>query len=451
MPNIFICYRREQSIAMAGRIGEYLAREFGSKSLFMDVEQMPIGRDFRQTLEVQVAKCDVMLVIIDEGWAEITNDEGNRRLDDPADFVRIEIETGLKRENVIVVPVLIDDTPMLKPDDLPYSLRDLAYRHAAVVRYDPGFNWSMERLAKQIRNQSKDVQARAAAPRPRRIAPARRWALVIALIVALVTLGAAAALGTGVIDLDSSDSATADPTGAAFMLREGNRLFQEQKYNEAIEAYSRAINLDPKNFEAYYYRGICYGSMENYEQAIEDYSHVIELNPDFVVVYANRGHSYMNLGDYGQSVEDLLIAVKAMPDDYNVHWGLGNSYFGLGLFHKSLQHYREYLSLVDEEPRDWIVARVEQIEALLEPLGDEDDLQFVTTEDTVDIRPTLGSDDPAEIQTTPGQEYLVTGRDDSGEWVEIAYHNVELLTLELGWLPVEEINGLDDLDRLPVK
>ena len=92
---IFISYRRADSQAITDRIYEHFSREFGSKSVFQDVEDIPPGVDFRAFLNESVGACDVLLVIIGPQWATITDEQGRRRLDDPNDFVRIEVESGL--------------------------------------------------------------------------------------------------------------------------------------------------------------------------------------------------------------------------------------------------------------------------------------------------------------------------------------------------------------------
>lgn len=150
MPRIFISYRRADSQAIVGRLHEHLARAFGEDSVFMDVSDIPAGVNFKAYLAKQVTACDVLLVIIGEQWATITGADGRQRLADPDDFVRIEVESGLNRPDVRVIPVLIHQTPMPTRDQIPASLGDLHYRNAYRVRYDPDFGRDMAGLIKQI-------------------------------------------------------------------------------------------------------------------------------------------------------------------------------------------------------------------------------------------------------------------------------------------------------------
>ena len=150
MAEIFISYRRDDSQAISDRIHEHLTRAFGDSAVFKDVDDIPIGADFRQTLQARVHECEVLLVIIGRQWLEITGDDGRRRLEDPDDFVRIEIESALNRDDVLVVPVLVNNATMPPADQLPEPLRPLAYRHSVAVRNDPDFKYDIQRLSDQL-------------------------------------------------------------------------------------------------------------------------------------------------------------------------------------------------------------------------------------------------------------------------------------------------------------
>jgi CRISPR/Cas system-associated endoribonuclease Cas2 len=100
MPKIFISYRRLDSQDFTDRLFDYMARHFGQENVFQDVgdsTKIPPGVDFVEYLAEQVRACDVVLVVIGDKWVSIADDHGNRRLDNPNDFVRIEVRTGLER------------------------------------------------------------------------------------------------------------------------------------------------------------------------------------------------------------------------------------------------------------------------------------------------------------------------------------------------------------------
>jgi hypothetical protein len=150
MSRIFVSYRRADSIAITGRIYDYLVLVFGEDSIFKDVDDIPLGADFRAVLEREVGSCDALLVVIGPRWASVTHKDGRKRLHDLTDFVRIEVETGLKRGDILVVPVLVDEASMPTSDELPETLHNLLFRNAAIVRHDPDFRRDMERLSKQL-------------------------------------------------------------------------------------------------------------------------------------------------------------------------------------------------------------------------------------------------------------------------------------------------------------
>mgnify|MGYP001800072329 FL=1 len=147
--SIFISYRRSDSIAEAGRIYDKLVDALGSERIFKDVDYIPYGDDFVEQLDQAVAQCDVPIPLIGHSWLTVADSHGNRRLDDPNDFVRIEIASALKRD-ILVLPVLVGGAAMPEPSDLPEDLRSLARRNAAQVRYDPDFQSDMRRVVAKL-------------------------------------------------------------------------------------------------------------------------------------------------------------------------------------------------------------------------------------------------------------------------------------------------------------
>jgi len=152
VPRIFISYRRSDSAAASGRIYDRLCMAFGEKAVFKDVDVIPPGANYPSLLNEAIAQCDVLLAIIGSHWLTAVESNGQRRLDNPDDFVRIEIEAALKRDEVLVIPVLVDEAGMPLTSDLPESLRSLYYRNAAIVRNDPDFNRDIARLITTIRD-----------------------------------------------------------------------------------------------------------------------------------------------------------------------------------------------------------------------------------------------------------------------------------------------------------
>jgi hypothetical protein len=126
---IFISYRREETAYPAAWLFDRLADRFGGRQVFKDVDSIQLGDDFVEVITRAVGSCDVLLALIGNEWLTITDEHGRRRLDDPDDFVRLEIEAALTRK-VRVIPILVDGSRMPRADELPDSLARLVRRQA---------------------------------------------------------------------------------------------------------------------------------------------------------------------------------------------------------------------------------------------------------------------------------------------------------------------------------
>lgn len=155
---IFINYRRGDSAGYAGRIGDWLQARFGSDQIFIDVTGIDAGEDFVKKLGEQLAQCDAMLSIIGPAWETTTGSEGIPRIEDPNDFVRLEIETALEQETLII-PVLVDRVSMPVAEKLPEGLRSILSRNAIRLRHE-SFDQDMEALAASIRRGSQITTSR---------------------------------------------------------------------------------------------------------------------------------------------------------------------------------------------------------------------------------------------------------------------------------------------------
>jgi hypothetical protein len=129
MSGIFISYRRRDSQGASGRLADGLEYAFGRETIFRDVLAISPGADFVQAIETALASCVVLLAVIGPQWLNIRDAAGSRRLDDPADVTRREIETALAR-GLHVIPVLVDGAEMPREQDLPERLKPLAQRQA---------------------------------------------------------------------------------------------------------------------------------------------------------------------------------------------------------------------------------------------------------------------------------------------------------------------------------
>jgi len=126
---IFISYRQLDSAYPAGWLFDRLAERFGPEQVFKDVNSIELGADFVEVITDAVGSCDVLLALIGRKWLRITGRGRTRRLDDPNDFVRLEIEAALKRK-VLLIPILVDGAVMPRAEDLPPSIAPLVRRQA---------------------------------------------------------------------------------------------------------------------------------------------------------------------------------------------------------------------------------------------------------------------------------------------------------------------------------
>lgn len=149
-PKVFISYRRDDAADATGRLHDHLEARFGKDNVFRDIDAMPIGVNFREHIDLSVAQCDVLLVVIGVSWINIKGKGAKstlRRVDDPRDYVRIEIESALNRK-IPVVPVLVGKAEMPSDEDLPESIRELASINAAELRDGRDYRTHMDRLVK---------------------------------------------------------------------------------------------------------------------------------------------------------------------------------------------------------------------------------------------------------------------------------------------------------------
>jgi hypothetical protein len=144
--SIFICYRREDSADVTGRIYDRLIDHFGPEPVFMDVDSKAVGLDFRSEIDKQIQHSKIVIVVIGDQW--LAPVDGKRRIDDENDRVRIEIEAALSRE-IPIIPVLTRGASHPTKAMLPASLEDLAYRHGTSISHEH-FRGDMDSLISKM-------------------------------------------------------------------------------------------------------------------------------------------------------------------------------------------------------------------------------------------------------------------------------------------------------------
>ncbi len=150
MTRVFISYRRHDSKYQAREMHRAFAEAVGRENVFMDIDSIPPGANFKKILKGWVDECEVLLALIGPGWIDAADAAtGARRLDNPSDFVRIEIGEALARD-IPVVPVLLDGAPLPRIDQLPPDLAELCDRQAELVEYGT-FDPDVARLIRKLR------------------------------------------------------------------------------------------------------------------------------------------------------------------------------------------------------------------------------------------------------------------------------------------------------------
>jgi outer membrane protein assembly factor BamB len=225
---IFISYRRAETAWAAGRLFDRLADHFGKDQVFTDVESIEPGDDFVEMIAAAVGSCDVLLALIGDQWLTITDQDGQPRLDDPHDYVRLEIEAALER-NIRVIPILVEGARMPPVGQLPTSLAKLA-RIQALELSPAWFGRDTHRLIRvldliidQAQQQTRQEAERQRAvellqQKMREQAVARDWDAVVAANDELAGL----------------DLTATDPDGLASMARE--QITRRQQTEEAGRA-----------------------------------------------------------------------------------------------------------------------------------------------------------------------------------------------------------------------
>lgn len=185
MPNIFISYRRQETAGYAHWMADKLDEKFGHSRIFRDIGSIGPGRNFVEAIECALGTCDVMLVLIGANWLTITDPKtGQPRLRNPKDYVRMEIATALARQDILTIPVLLQNASMPSEEHLPDDLSSLAHRNAFELR-DTSYTADLEHLIRFLEEHS--------SPRGK-----KRVLLLAGAVATILLLASTAASGIGI-------------------------------------------------------------------------------------------------------------------------------------------------------------------------------------------------------------------------------------------------------------
>src|SRR5262249_14060069 len=374
---IFINYRREDSIGTAGRLHDRLAQTFGQKNLFMDVDSIPPGVDFVADLNSQVAACDVVLVVIGSNWLDAKDETGRRRLDNPDDFVAIEIAAALAR-NIAVIPILVDEAHMPKASELPDPVKPLVRRNAIEIR-NAQFGRDAEALIEKIR----EVLTGSAAPRPWRgkVVVGAATAAVLLLIgvsgytffrhlveqrVQRVELkwekerrAAEADAKRKAEEAEQQRLAAAAKAEQERQVRAAAEADAKRKAEEAEqqrlatvkagqERQARAAAEAEANNKAYLAaikEGNAAYSGGSFDKAIANFSEAIRLRPDDASAFNSRGNAYESKSDHDRAITDYTEAIRLNPNYALAFNSRGIAYAHKGNLYRAIADYNEAIRL----------------------------------------------------------------------------------------------------------
>jgi tetratricopeptide (TPR) repeat protein len=402
---IFINYRRDDSIGTAGRLHDRLVQAFGRDKLFMDVDHIPAGEDFVGYLNAQVASCDVFLALIGPDWLNAMDESGRRRLDNPDDFVTIEIAAALAR-NTRVIPVMIEGARMPKAEEVPDSIKALVRRHAVEVRHSQ-FGRDAEALVAKVREALGGESARL---------NRRRAGVAAGTLAAAVALFLAGWFGlerAGLVawtpwtlqrDADNAKAAAEAEAKrksdeAAQQQLAAARAEEERKAKEAAEADAKrksdeaeqqrlaAVSAEDERrakaaaeaeakrksdeaeqqrlaalkvqderkareaaeARARYSVLVSQGNVDSYngayDRAIATFNEAIRIDATSAVAFNNRGAAYAKKGDNDRAIADYTEAVRLDPRSAFAFYNRGLAYAKKGDGNRAIADYTEAIRL----------------------------------------------------------------------------------------------------------
>ncbi|MCB1723041.1 MAG: toll/interleukin-1 receptor domain-containing protein [Chromatiaceae bacterium] len=227
---VFLSYRRADTSGHAGRIGDDLARRFGHAVTFRDIDSIDAGADFVTALERAIGSARVCLVLIGDTWLDVASDDGTRRLDEPDDHVRREIELALAQPDLTVIPLLVEGAQMPDEDQLPPSIRRLA-RLQAVELSESRWDYDMSRLVAVL--EQAGVSSGPAARMP-------RWVFPVLGLLAVALVAAVILCWRGFAGADAYTGLWYMPNGSYWTVRERDgRLWVEETHHESQQVWKR--------------------------------------------------------------------------------------------------------------------------------------------------------------------------------------------------------------------
>ncbi len=241
-PSIFLSYRRRgEASGFAGRLADRLVEHFGAAQVFRDIEDIESGVDFVSAIDEAVEACQALLVVIGPDWLTVQDANGRRRLDDPRDFVRVEVESALRR-NRRVIPVLVCGAGIPAEQDLPRSIAALARRQAHELS-DKRWDYDVGELVKTLESLGiRPARSGRRATTPSVFGTAKRGTPKAAITVGV----AVAVLALGVLLAQSiTNHATVPPAGTPTGVTDPKLQDHQLQPTQQGTGLQSSANLEP--------------------------------------------------------------------------------------------------------------------------------------------------------------------------------------------------------------
>jgi tetratricopeptide (TPR) repeat protein len=359
VPKIIISYRRSDSDVFAGRVRDRIAGRFGEDSVFIDVDNIPFGKDFRVHIQEALAEADAVLIIVGPRWLGASKANQNRIMDD-SDPVRIELETALSK-GIPTIPILVGQTKMPKQEQLPESLKSFTFVNAAAVDTGRDFHRDLERVIDTINTilkRSKDAAGiaflpsgvatemelnKGEEPHPRIVSEANRRAeeeersrlqpleprgarltlrrtAVIGSLIAAVIIGA---IGVWTVIAPEPQSVPSPPPKEGC----GSNI---ESIDQRISGCTAVIQSGEWSgiglAMLLNLRGEAYAEKKDYDQAIADFSQALD-HVKHAEFYRNRGSAYGFKKDYDRAIADFSQAIQLEPKSAGSYSDRGIAYW----------------------------------------------------------------------------------------------------------------------------
>jgi tetratricopeptide (TPR) repeat protein len=296
----------------------------------------PIARtstSLPEAIRSSVGFCDVLIAVIGKRWL-------TSRLDNPDDFVRLEIAAALTR-NIQVIPVLVDGALMPRSSELPDDLKLLAWRNALEVSHNR-FKTDFGRLVTAIEKVLQKAEAEHKRPaRKERLEAQRHEDEEMQTLVRLKE-GPRERLEFFRQEEElrrlvtyPRQKQTSNESDALAAFNRGLGHYNKKDFEKAISDYTEAISLNPNYALAYYNRGVAHNEKKEYTEATSDYTEAIRLNPDYAHAYYNRGVAHYTQGNLDKAISDYTEAIRLKADYPDAYNNRGIAYKSQGILDKA--------------------------------------------------------------------------------------------------------------------